>query len=83
MQFAELYDQKKIFLAFEGHKGRKAKKGQKGLKNKYGSKCLELPNSSRNAIKKIQCGIVRPHSAAPQFRTMQQVRKVMVPNFYF
>ena len=37
------------FLAFEGHKGRKAKKGQKGQKNKYGSKCLELSNSARNA----------------------------------
>ena len=36
-------------LAFEGHKGRKAKKGHKGQKNKYGSKCLELSNSARNA----------------------------------
>ena len=42
---------KKIFLAFEGHKGRKAKKGQNFRKNKYGSKCLELPNSARNQIK--------------------------------
>ena len=36
-------------MAFEGHKGRKAKKGQEGQKNKYGSKCLELSNSARNA----------------------------------
>ena len=42
---------KKIFLAFEGHKGRKAKKGQNFPKNKYGSKCLKLPNSARNPIK--------------------------------
>ena len=42
---------KKIFLAFEGHKGRKAKKGQIFPKNKYGSKCLKLPNSARNPIK--------------------------------
>ncbi len=44
---------KKIFLAFEGHKGCKAKKGQNFRKNKYGSKCLELPNSARNQIKKF------------------------------
>ena len=44
---------KKIFLAFEGHKGRKAKKGQNFPKNKYGSKCLKLPNSARNPIKKF------------------------------
>ena len=35
--------------AFKGHKGHKAKKGQEGQKNKYGSKCLELSNSARNA----------------------------------
>ena len=46
---------KKIFLAFEGHKGRKAKKGHKGQKNKYGSKCLELSNSARNAKKAKNC----------------------------
>ena len=43
-------------LAFEGHKDHKAKKGQNGRKNKYGSKCLELSNSARNAkiAKKFQ-----------------------------
>ena len=43
---------KKIFLAFEGRKGRKAKKGQNFPKNKYGTKkCLKLLNSVRNPIK--------------------------------
>ena len=51
-------------------------------KNKYGSKGLKLPNSSRNAIKKIWCGIVRPHCAVPHFRTVRQMRKVMKFNLY-
>ena len=44
------------FWPFGLHKGHKAKKGQKGQKNKYGSKCLELSNSARNAkiAKKFQ-----------------------------
>ena len=33
--------------------------GQKSPKKKYASKCLKLPNSSRNAIKIFECGIVR------------------------
>ena len=33
--------------------------GNWGSKIKYVSKCLKLPNSSRNAIKKFGCGIVR------------------------
>ena len=49
MKFAQLCRKRPDFLAFEGHKGRKAKKGRKGQKNKYGSKSLELPNSARNA----------------------------------
>ena len=49
MKLAWLCRERPAFLAFEGHKGRKAKKGQKGQKNKYGSKCLELSNSARNA----------------------------------
>ena len=49
IKLAQLSQKRPEILAFEGHKGRKAKKGQEGQKNKYGSKCLELSNSARNA----------------------------------
>ena len=49
MKIAWLCQERPEFLAFEGYKGRKAKKGHKGQKIKYGSKCLELSNSARNA----------------------------------
>ena len=56
IKLAQLSQKRPEILAFEGHKGRKAKKGQEGQKNKYGSKCLELSNSARNAkiAKKFQ-----------------------------
>ena len=47
----KLYDKLENFWPWAGlYEGHKAKKGQK---NKYGSKCLELFNSARNA-KKLQ-----------------------------
>ena len=49
MKLAQLFRKSPKILVFKGHKGHKAKKGQKGQKNKYGSKCLELSNSARNA----------------------------------
>ena len=49
IKLAQLSQKGPEILAFEGHKGCKAKKGQEGQKNKYGSKCLELSNSARNA----------------------------------
>ena len=56
MKLAQLFRKSPKILVFKGHKGHKAKKGQKGKKNKYGSKCLELSNSARNAkiAKKFQ-----------------------------
>ena len=55
IKLAQLSRKRPEISAFEGHKGRKAKKGQKGQKNKYGSKCLELSNSARNAKKAKNC----------------------------
>ena len=49
MGIAKVYCKRPKILAFGPFQGRKAKKGQKVQKNKYGSKCLELSNSARNA----------------------------------
>ena len=37
-------------------------------KNKYGSKCLELPNSSRNAIKNVCLNVTRARGAQKNVR---------------
>ena len=55
MGIAKVYYKRPKILAFGPFQGRKAKKGQKVQKNKYGSKCLELSNSARNAKKAKNC----------------------------
>ena len=49
MGFAKLYHKRPKILALWPFQGYKAKKAKKNLKIKYGSKCLELFNSARNA----------------------------------
>ena len=48
---------------------------QKTPKKKYGSKCLELSNSSRNAIKNFCLNVTRARAAR------EKMRAVIMPNF--
>ena len=49
MENAQIYRKRPVILAFGPFQGHKAEKGQTRPKKKYGSKCLELSNSARNA----------------------------------
>ena len=51
MQFAQVIPQKNFLASMEVTEAGEAAEAENFLKNKYGSKCLELPNSARKAKK--------------------------------
>ena len=50
-------------------------------KKKYGSKCLELPNSSRNAIKFFCLSVTRARAIARARAAREKMRAIIMPNF--
>ena len=81
MQFTQVLPQKIFLASMEVTEAGEAAEAENFPKKKYGSKCLELSNSSRNAIKNFCLNVTRARADVRARAAREKMREVIMHNF--